>query len=235
MGVLAILKLYGAQLLKRFVEVSRSFSEAQEFNIFYTDLAPGGFRPENLHGLIDEVRQGHHPWVGRRAAWGEVGSDGGRDDFDDLDWRVSQLHSERERAGVQRCFRRTVGGRDGKRHEAQAGGDVDNGRLGLVLQVREECGGQTDWAQQVRGDDRFGIVKTSGQSLKVFHFHDTGVVDQHVEAGMLGCNAGSKGSNGLGIVDVEVDRNDSRVCFGGLVQSVLPSSGDDDFVAELME
>ena len=234
-GCPSYLKLYGAQLLKRFIEVSLSFGEAQEFDVFYTDLARGGLRLEDLHGLIDEARQRHHPRVGRRAAWGEVGGDGGRDDFDDLNRRVGQLNSERERVGVQRRFRRAVGGRNGQRHEAQAGGDVDDGRLCLILQEREECGGQTDRTEQIRGDNLLGVAETSRQSLKVFHFHDTGVVDQHVEAGMLGCDAGSKGADGLGIVDVEVDRDDSRVRFGGLVQGVLPSSGDDDLVAKPME
>jgi hypothetical protein len=154
-------KLYGAQLLKRFVEVSPSFGKAQEFDVFYTDLARGGLRLEDLHGLIDEVRQRHHPRVGRGPARGEVSGDGGRDDFDDLYRGVSQLQSERERVGVQRRFRRAVGGRNGQRHEAQAGGDVDNGRLCLILQEREECGGQTDWTEQVRGDDLLRVAETS--------------------------------------------------------------------------
>jgi hypothetical protein len=93
-------------LLKRFVEVSLSFGEAQEFDVFYTDFARGWLRLEDVHGLIDEVRQRYHPGVARGAAGGEIGGDGGRDDFDDLYRCVSQLHSERERIGVQRRFRR---------------------------------------------------------------------------------------------------------------------------------
>jgi hypothetical protein len=109
-GCPGYLKLYCAQLLKRFVEVSLSFGEAQEFDIFYTDFARGGLRLEDLHGLIDEVRQRHHPRVSRGAAGGEVGGDGGRNNFDDLHRRVSQLHSERERIGVQGRFGRAIGG-----------------------------------------------------------------------------------------------------------------------------
>ena len=115
-----------------------------------------------MHGLIDEVRQRHHPRVGRGAARGEVGGNGGRDDFDDLYRGVSQLRRrERERVGVQRRFRRAVGGRNGQQHEAQPGGDVDDGGLCLILQEREECGGQTDRTEQVRGDDRLRVAETS--------------------------------------------------------------------------
>ena len=90
-GCPSYLKLYGAQLLKRFVEVSLRFGEAEEFDVFDADLARGRLRLEDLHGLIDEVRQRHHPRVGRGAARGEVGGNGGRDDFDDLYRGVSQL------------------------------------------------------------------------------------------------------------------------------------------------
>ena len=234
-GCPCYLKLYGAQLLKRFVEVSLSFGEAEEFDVFDADLTRGGLRLEDLHGLIDEVRQRHHARVGRRAAGGEVGGDCGRDYFDDLDRRAGQLHPQGERVGVQRRFRRAVGGCDRQRNEAQAGGDVDDGRLCLLLQVREERRGHADRAEQVRGDDRLGVAETSRQNLEIFYFHDAGVVDQHVDAGMFGRGAGGEGADGLRIVDIEGYRDDSRICFRGLVQGVLPSSGDDDLVAELMK
>ncbi len=62
---------------------------------------------------------------------------------------------------TSRRFRRAVGGRNGQRHEAQPGGDVDDGGLCLILQEREECGGQTDRTEQVRGDDRLRVAETS--------------------------------------------------------------------------
>jgi hypothetical protein len=198
------LKLYGAQLLKRFVEVSRGFGEAEEFDPFDADLARRGLHLEDFHGLIDEVRQRHHARVGRRAARGEAGRNGRRDDFDDLNRRAGQLHSQGECVGVQSRLRRAVGGRDGQRHEAQAGGDVDDGRSRLPLQMRKKRRGQADRTEKVRGDDGLGVAETSRQSLEVFRSHDAGIIDQHVEAGMPGRGAGGERADGVGIVDVEV-------------------------------
>ena len=44
-----------------------------------------------------------------------------------------------------------------------------------------------------------------------------------------------EGADGVGIVDVEVHRDDSRICSSGFVQGALTSSGDDDLVAKLMK
>src|SRR5580692_1915765 len=136
---------------------------------------------------------------------------------------------------MERRFGRAISGRDRQRYESQARRNVDNGGVRLPLQMRQKCCRQPNRAEQISRNNRFGGVQAGRQSLEVFYLHDPGVVDQHVEAGILSGDLLCQSSDSFGIVDVERQGDDSGVRFDSVVQDVLPASGDYYLVTELME
>jgi len=77
-------------------------------------------------------------------------------------------------------------GCDGQRHEAQPEETLTwPPAWTAILQVREERRGQADRPSRFVGDDRLGVAQTTGKAWRCSIFCDTGVVDQHVEAGIV--------------------------------------------------
>jgi hypothetical protein len=104
----------------------------------------------------------------------------------------------------------------------------------LFLKVKQQRGGESDGAEEVGGDDGFG-VRGIGAGEEVFRAHDAGVVDDDVERREVGGEFLSECLDGGGIFDVESGRGDAGVGLGGLVEDLLTTAGDDDFIAELVE
>ena len=128
---------------------------------------------------------------------------------------------------------RAVGGRRGERDKRQAGGDVEDGRAGLLQQVRHQRGGDADGAEQVGVDDRLGVGGLA--LLEVFGAHDAGVVEQHIERGESGGQLVDHAGDAGGIFDVEDDGLDAGIGGGDGVERALPAAGDDDLVAQLVQ
>lgn len=84
----------------------------------------------------------------------------------------------------RRLGRRINGCRDG-RDERKTRTDVDDRGVRLRHEMVDEGVGKTDRAEQVGGDRRFRIRQiTSG--LQRLRAHDPGIVDQQVQARMIG-------------------------------------------------
>ena len=128
-----------------------------------------------------------------------------------------------------------VGGGDGHGDEGQARGDGHDGGVGLLLELGEQGRGEADGAEEVGGDDGFGVGDAAGGVEEVFGAHDAGVVDDYVEGGVVLRQLRGYFADVGGVFDVELDGADAWICGGGLVEDLLPAAGDDDFVAEFVE
>ena len=69
----------------------------------------------------------------------------------------------------------------------------------------------------------------------VFGAHDAGVVDDDVERGVVSGEFCGEGADAGGVFNVEDGGGHAGVGGGGLVEGLLAATGDDDFVAELVE
>ena len=127
-----------------------------------------------------------------------------------------------------------VGGGEGEGQEGEAGGDVDDGGVGLLL----EWGSRA--AVRRMGPSRLVVTMASasagfGLGEEVFGAHDAGVVDDYVEGGVVGRRAGGDFADVGGVFDVELDGAHAGIGGGGLVEDLLAAAGDDDLVAEVVE
>jgi DNA-binding HxlR family transcriptional regulator len=127
-----------------------------------------------------------------------------------------------------------VGGGEGQRDEGEAGGDGDDGGVGLLKEVREQRGGEADGAEEVGSDDGLGVGGVRGLE-DVFGAHDAGVVDDDVKRGVVGGELLGEGADAGGVFDVEDGGGHAGVGCDGLVEDLLAAAGDDDLVAEFME
>ena len=114
-------------------------------------------------------------------------------------------------------FGGVVGGRDRHGDEGEARGDCDDGCVGLFLQVREQGGGETDGAEEIGGDHRFGVGGIWGFG-EVFGTHDTGIVNDDVESGVISDELCGEGANAGDVFYVERCRGHAGVGSNSLVE-----------------
>jgi hypothetical protein len=166
------------------------FSEAEGMDALDEDFGGVGLGFDDLDGLVEVVLERHRARVGGLLATHEFGLDVGRDDFEDFDVGGFELVAQCLAVGVDGRLGCAVGGRHRHRDEGETGGDGEDGGVGLLLELREQRGGEADGAEQVGGDDGFGV----GQSLRLvqefFRAHDACVVDDGVEGGVIGGEPG---------------------------------------------
>ena len=123
-----------------------------------------------------------------------------------------------------------VGGCEGEGDEAEARGDCDDGGVRLLLELREHGCGKADGAEEVGGDDSFGVGGL-GFVEEVFGAHDAGVVDDHVEGREISGDFLAEYADGGRVFNVEGGGGHAGVGGGGFVEDLLAAAGDDDLVA----
>jgi len=133
----------------------------------------------------------------------ELGLDVGWDEFDDLDFCGFELVAQRLGVGVNGGLGGVVGGGHGQGNEGEAGGDGEDGGVRLLFKVREQSRGEADGAQEVGGDDGFGVSEFFWLGDEVLGSHDAGVVDDGVEGGEVGDEFGGEGADAGCVLDVE--------------------------------
>ena len=135
-------------------------------------------------------------------------------------------------------MQRRLGGRiDGgtdQRHMRKAGGDVDDRRILLPLEMIDERIDQPDRPEQIGGDRRLGIVEPAGGIDRLIA-HDACVVDQNVEPGEIGDQPPGESGDASRIVRIEGDRVHVGPPRDRAVQRLLAASGDDDGIAQIVE
>jgi len=103
--------------------------------------------------------------------------------------------------------------------------------VGLLFEMGEQSRGETDGAEQVGGNDGFGVGEVFGLLAEVLWAHDAGVVDDGVERGEVGDELGGEGTDAGGVFDVEDGGGHAGIGGDGLVEDLLASAGDDDVIA----
>jgi len=144
---------------------------------------------------------------------------------------VLELITERLCPGVDGGFGGVVCGRHRHGNEGEAGGDGEDGGVGLLFQVREQGRGETDGAEEIGGDGGLHVGEFFWLGEEVFGAHDAGVVDDGVEGGEVGDELGGEGADACGVFDVEYGRGHAGVGGDGLVEDLLAAAGDDDVIA----
>ncbi len=112
---------------------------------------------DEVDDFVEEVLEGHGAGVGGLCAAHELGLDVGWGEFDDFDVGRFELIAEGLAPGVDGGLGGAVGGGEGQGDEGQAGGDGHDGGVGLLLELREQGGGEADGAEEVGGDDGLGV------------------------------------------------------------------------------
>ena len=209
--------------------------EAERFDALDEDFGGVGLGLEDFDHFGDEVFEGHGAGVGGLGAAHESGLDVRRDEFEDFDAGGLELVAQGLGIGVDGGLGGVVGGSDGHGYEGEAGGDHDDGGVGLLQEVRQQGGGEADGAEEVGGDGGLGVGDVSGLREKVFGAHDAGVVDDDVEGGEVGGQFLSEGADAGCVFDVEDRGGHAGVCGDGFVKDFFAAAGDDDFVAEFVE
>ena len=190
---------------------------------------------DEVDGFVEEFLEGHGAGVGGLGTAHELGLDVRRDDFEDLNVGGFELVAEGLAPGVDGGLGGVVGRGDGHGDEGQAGGDGEDGGVGLLLKLWEQGRGKADGAEEVGGDDGLGVGEVFWLSQEVFGAHDAGVVDDGVEGGMVDGELRGDLADVGGVFDVEDDGGHTGVGGGGVVEDLLAAAGDDDFVSELVE
>ncbi len=114
------------------------FGEAERLDAFDEDLGGVGLSFDEVDGFADVVGEGHGAWIGCLSAAREFGLDVRRDYFNDLYVRGFELVAEGLGPGVDGGLGGVVGRRYRQGDEGEAGGDSEDGCVGLLFQVREQ-------------------------------------------------------------------------------------------------
>ncbi|PAV66655.1 hypothetical protein WR25_09166 [Diploscapter pachys] len=232
-GVPLLPRLAGeiVELLHRGIEIAVAFCVAKATNALDQNLLRRRLLAEQPHHLVGEIvkRLVHRAlFLPRRQRRLHAR----RCQFDDLHLAVQRV-AQRQRVAVDRRFGRAIGRRIDQRHEGKPGGDGDDHRIVLALQVVDQRVGQADRPQQVGRYRLFGIRQVALRFQRL-EAHDAGIVDQHVEVGMrLDHTLGEVGHT-LRAVDVDGHRVDSVAPVRDLVQRLLPAACDDDGIARIV-
>ena len=112
---------------------------------------------DDVDDLVEVVFEGHGAWIGGLLAAHELGLDVRWGEFDDFDVGRFELVAKGFAPGVDGGLGRAVGGGEGQRDEGEAGRDRHDGSVGLLLEVRQQRGGEADGAEEVGGDDSLGV------------------------------------------------------------------------------
>lgn len=209
--------------------------ETQGLDALDENLRRRGRRSEQLHRLGDVILERHGMRVGSLVGAGEFRLHVGRGQFDDFDFRIAELEAQGLGVGVERGLRCAVGREQGERDEGEPGGDGHDRRVSLAEQVRQEGGGQTDRAEEVRGDLGFSVAQGGGRIVQVLRAHDAGVVDDDVEGGELGGELGRERADSGGILDVEDESGYAGIGADDFLKHGRTAARNDDAVAAGVE
>ena len=160
------------------------FGGAERFDALDENFGGFGLGLDYFEDLVDVVVERHGTGVGGLGAAHEFSLDVRRGKFDDFDVGGFELVAEGLAPGVNGGLCGAVSGGDGQGNEGQAGSDGHDGGVGLLLELGEQGRGEADGAEEVGGDDGFGVGGFR-LSQKVFGAHDAGVVDDDVEGGVV--------------------------------------------------
>jgi hypothetical protein len=207
--------------------------EAEGLDAFDEDFGGVGLGFDDLDGFGDVVLERHGARVGSLAGH-KFGLDVRRGEFDDFDVSGFELIADGFAPTVNGGLGGAVGGGDGHGDEGETGGDGHDGGMGLLEEVREQRGGEADGAEKIGGDDGLGVGGVRGLE-EVFGAHDAGVMDDDVERREVGGELLGEGADAGGVFDVQGGGGHAWVGGYGLVEDLLAATGDDDFVAELVE
>jgi hypothetical protein len=210
-------------------------SEAQGLDAFDENFSGVGLSFDELNGFGEVILERHGAWIGRLAAAHELGLDVGWDEFEDFNAGGLELVTQGLSPGVNGGLAGVVTRGERHRDEGQAGGDGDDGGVGLLEEMWEQRGGEADRTEEIGGDDGFGVCDLFGLGEDVFRAHDAGVVDDDVEGGEVGGELCSKGANLGGVFNIEDCGAHAGVGCDGVVENLLSAAGDDDFVAKFVE
>ena len=100
---------------------------------------------------------------------------------------------------------------------------------------RSRCGklrDHTDWAVQVDLNFAGNVVQVRGERVQVDLAHDPGVVDQHVQAGKLACDALVKARDSDHVAYIALDCMNARQALPRDVEPRLAAAGDNHGVVE---
>jgi hypothetical protein len=175
--------------------------EAEGLDALDEDFGGVGLGFDDVDDLFEIVLERHSAWVGGLLAAHQLGLDVGRGEFYDLDVGGFELVAEGFAPRVDGGLGGAVGWGEGQRDEAEAGGDGHDGSVGLLVELREQGGGKADRAQEVGGDDGFG-VRCVGLVEEIFGAHDAGVVDDDVEGREVSDEFLCEGADAGGVFDV---------------------------------
>src|SRR5271168_3008781 len=145
------------QAAERGVVVTAFGGEAKALYVFHADFLRSGLGLQNFHDLGDVFIEGHGARIG--SAIHQVGSDIRWNQFENLGLGTAKLITEGLRVGMNGGFGGAVGWRESERDERQSRRDGHNGGTWLLLQEWQKRRGQTDGAEEVDGNNRFGIGK----------------------------------------------------------------------------
>ena len=145
-----------------------------------------------------------------------------------------QKKALRQNVGMKRRLRRGIDRRDRHRDEAEHGAGIGDDGVVLALQVLDQGRRHADRPHQigVHRIDQQLVVDPAGGPVGQ---HDAGVVDQHVEIGMVGDQPGCHGVDAGGIGDIEFDRLHAGVGGDDLVEMGPAAAGNDHLVAALVK
>ena len=102
--------------------------------------------------------------------------------------------------------------------------------VGLLLKQREQGRGEADGAEQVGGDDGFGVGEVRG--FEVFGAHDARVLDDDVQGRVVLLHLCREVADAGGVFDIERGGLHAGVRRRRLVEDALAAAGDDDLIAE---
>ena len=100
---------------------------------------------------------------------------------------------------------------------------------------RSRCGklrDHTDWAVQVDLNFAGNVVQVRGERVQVDLAHDPGVVDQHVQAGKLACDALVKARDSDHVAYIALDCMNARQALPRDVEPRPAAAGDNHGVVE---
>jgi len=222
---------------EEFIERGLAFfgGEAEGVDALDEDFFGVGLGAEDLHDFGDEVGEGHGTGVLQLVGPLELGLDVWRDEFEDFDSGFAELIAEGLGPGMDGGFGGAISGGHGERHEGEAGGDGDDGGVGLLFEVRQQSGGEAQRREEVSGDDVLDDREVIRGVVEGFVVHDAGVIDEDVEGGILAGDLGGKGGERVEILHVEDGGLHAGIGGGNFIEEGFAASGNDELITFFVE
>jgi len=95
--------------------------------------------------------------------------------------------------------------------------------------------GQPDGAEQIAGERGLRVAQITEFIERPFHAHDAGIVEQHVDSGIIDDQLFGGSRDAGGVVLIKSQRADIRPIPDRLFEGLQPPTRDDHGIAEVVE